>query len=1140
MIQHVPAFYHPDIDSEAPTRHLQRTVAEWEDQQPSVRRWCAALLQYRHYKHCREHEEAASRCTARRKGKRKAGIDDDEPAEESDGGRIDSDWEGDFAAAERDGFTPVDPLQLRPGGGWKVSMPMPDRLYIELVRTLLSPNAEAYINDSIKVEQGDASLARTIHRQLFLHGRYHLFWAHVTLVDPTEPDAPSCSRLIPALFRVHSRCRTDSVRFQDCLRCLPMSQLPLLLDYIHSGGAHLKDSYATLSQLYVGIPRKAVRLFAAKCIVCNRVDKKQRNQRPPRVIQVAEVRQRYTLDLIDLKEWRKGSTGEGRTKRYVAHMIDYSSKFRWAVAIKEKTASEVVNVLRLVFTNSGHPAVLHTDNGTEFDNAAVTEECRAWGVRIIHGRPYHPESQGVIERANGVLQTAMEKYRESHRGVTDWTFIMSQALRILNQQQSSITRLCPKQHFEMHNYYAAQATPLPASASVRITLAQLKQTPGLAWAVPCFADLEEQKAADAKEGFELAMDDDAADAGAELPMEDVSSPQLDEEAQAQRAEARPTGVLACLDAPAATDVRSWEKADTREPPVAKVSPVSAALSGPPPRLFASSIPQLSTSPPTTTLPSAHPQTTVAPTSPPPPPDVEVVQSSTHGPDTSTFNMMPVWVTGELDPGELWNGTLGPHIHQRLRRLGSIANGDCGPASAYYALHGKAATPAQAARLRKDVYDYSCSAEGKTYWQEHCACPSLYSPEVDSLPTSQMEWRTPRSWVTTDFMTMFGGWAKLNVFILERSTDQAGVYHCSISVQTYGRTLLQTDEANCCCIYFQYKYGQRLGHFEAVQDVDGHHRWALDDATVQNCLWLALLRTKVALSVRQMQRKQLTAAANRINTTNEALKVGDLAWLIIPDPVIKGVKADRRKAKDNKAIKMEAKMLVKIALVRNEPAVPDQAPFPTQHFVLFTSTARIEGSYPIDMLERCYPPPEPSEFPTVNVYLPPTEDAVMATEGLRLRSTYRLYAEQRASRQQAILRQQKELAKAVQAANALTAQLAISQSSSAPLPVAEVSSSPILDSPTAPTPSPPASPTPAKDDRVYACIHCKETLSAAVLGHCMWEDCRAPFHLPNTGCRLGGRLHRVNEVMLYCRQACASLDQPNNSAWPARRPARNKR
>ena len=650
MLQHVEAWYHRDIDPDPPELDLQPVAAAWESEQPRLRQWLAAVLQHRNYVNSRPlspEDEAAASSTARKgKGQRRSKRED--RGSDSEGGKgtakqVDSDWAEEFEKGQASGFYALDPLLVNPSPRWRVTMPMPDRLYLELIKALLSLDVNAHI---ASLTRTDPPLAKVLRRQLLEHGRYHVFWAHANLHDPVS--STRFSRLIPVLFRVHQACRTDSVLLHDCKRCIPMSQVPLLLDSIHSGGAHLKDSYATLMCDYCGIPRKAVRLFADKCHACNRVDTQPRNERPPRAIHVAEIRQRYTLDLVDMEQWMRGSTGVGKGKRYVAQMIDFSSKFRWTYAIKHKTGTAVLEVLRQVFTTFGHTALLHTDNGTEFANWQVEEECRRWGTRVIHGRPYHPQSQGVVERVNGVLKRGMRKWRASHPTDTDWTFIMSQVTLTLNTKESSITRRVPHEHFVSHNHLKRRAESIPPAEPVVITVQQVSTINTLSWVDPCetlpYDYKEPEEDEEEAKGTEEHIARDLGDTEGRLVMED---------------DPPDTFLFAC--------------------------------SQKPPSLFASTPLAIDRS---TTAGACVPGTTTAPipsvTAPPASVTLSRLRSRTAmpqsmpvEPDLVNFDMLRAGESGSFI-GTWWDKSLGPEIRQRMRRVGSIANGDCGPATAFFA------------------------------------------------------------------------------------------------------------------------------------------------------------------------------------------------------------------------------------------------------------------------------------------------------------------------------------------------------------------------------------------------------------------------------------------------------------------------
>ncbi|KRZ48216.1 SCAN domain-containing protein 3 [Trichinella nativa] len=49
------------------------------------------------------------------------------------------------------------------------------------------------------------------------------------------------------------------------------------------------------------------------------------------------------------------------------------------------------------------PSILQSDNGQEFSNAIIAELKTCWPeLKLVTGRPRHPQSQGAVERLNGV------------------------------------------------------------------------------------------------------------------------------------------------------------------------------------------------------------------------------------------------------------------------------------------------------------------------------------------------------------------------------------------------------------------------------------------------------------------------------------------------------------------------------------------------------------------------------------------------------------------------------------------------------------------------------------------------------------------------------------------------------------------
>ena len=64
-------------------------------------------------------------------------------------------------------------------------------------------------------------------------------------------------------------------------------------------------------------------------------------------------------------------------------------------------SAEVASNLFDIFVLIGCPTIFQSDNEKEF-RAKVVEELKVlWpDLRIVHGRPRHPQPQGSVERAN--------------------------------------------------------------------------------------------------------------------------------------------------------------------------------------------------------------------------------------------------------------------------------------------------------------------------------------------------------------------------------------------------------------------------------------------------------------------------------------------------------------------------------------------------------------------------------------------------------------------------------------------------------------------------------------------------------------------------------------------------------------------
>jgi len=71
--------------------------------------------------------------------------------------------------------------------------------------------------------------------------------------------------------------------------------------------------------------------------------------------------------------------------------------------LKDKTAEGVAKKLEYSIRIISAPEILQADNGREF-RGAVYILLRKIGVKIKHGRPRTPQTQGLVERGNATVE----------------------------------------------------------------------------------------------------------------------------------------------------------------------------------------------------------------------------------------------------------------------------------------------------------------------------------------------------------------------------------------------------------------------------------------------------------------------------------------------------------------------------------------------------------------------------------------------------------------------------------------------------------------------------------------------------------------------------------------------------------------
>ena len=110
--------------------------------------------------------------------------------------------------------------------------------------------------------------------------------------------------------------------------------------------------------------------------------------------------ERVAMDLLLLDV----SVISAKGYKYILVVCDYFTKYTEAYPLKDKTARSVADALMDIWLpRYGFPMFLHSDQGKEFDNTMIHKLSELLGTVKTKTTPYHPRSDGLVERFNRTL-----------------------------------------------------------------------------------------------------------------------------------------------------------------------------------------------------------------------------------------------------------------------------------------------------------------------------------------------------------------------------------------------------------------------------------------------------------------------------------------------------------------------------------------------------------------------------------------------------------------------------------------------------------------------------------------------------------------------------------------------------------------
>ena len=165
----------------------------------------------------------------------------------------------------------------------------------------------------------------------------------------------------------------------------------------HIGIVKMKD----VSRRYFWWPgiTKSVEETAAKCKACLKFRKCPSKQAACPWPYARRPMERVHIDFMEYKG------------QMILIMVDAYSKKIWSANMGTSTTStKTLNVLYTWFaTETGFPTTLVSDNGPQLVSSLFETMMGRWGIKHLLSPPYHPASNGLAERAVGIVKGRLKR-----------------------------------------------------------------------------------------------------------------------------------------------------------------------------------------------------------------------------------------------------------------------------------------------------------------------------------------------------------------------------------------------------------------------------------------------------------------------------------------------------------------------------------------------------------------------------------------------------------------------------------------------------------------------------------------------------------------------------------------------------------
>ena len=189
------------------------------------------------------------------------------------------------------------------------------------------------------------------------------------------------------------------------------------------------------------------------CQVC-----KPQFYKPPtaHLIKATQPFERLNIDF-------KGPLPSSSRNKYILTVVDEFSRFPFAFPCQDVSTASVISCTDQLFSIFGMPGFVHSDRGTAFMSAELTQYLHGRGIATSRTTPYNPQGNGQCERYNGIIWRTVQLALKSRNLPTSaWEIVLPDALHSIRSLISTSTNATPHERLLNYQRRSSSGTSVPS------------------------------------------------------------------------------------------------------------------------------------------------------------------------------------------------------------------------------------------------------------------------------------------------------------------------------------------------------------------------------------------------------------------------------------------------------------------------------------------------------------------------------------------------------------------------------------------------------------------------------------------------------------------------------------------------------